>query len=243
MRWVRADMVLRQVLVDLSTQHDFLDANGAVPVRNRQTLLPYLRQLMTFARTARIPIISSMDAHREHDLFDGMARHCVDGTVGQNKLAFTLLSPRILIEANNCYDLPYNIMSRYRQVLFRKRDRDFFGNPKADRLLTELEPGEYVIFGVGLEQGVKAAALGLLARHKKVAVIADACGYWSEAEADLSIRQMHAKGIRITTLEQFMAATPLPRRIPRRARPADPSGPREPVQRTAKVVRRKTLAN
>jgi len=57
-------------------------------------------------------------------------------------------------------------------------------NPKADRFLTHWRPEEYIIVGVGLERAIRGLALGLLARHKTVTVVTDACGYWSSGDAD-----------------------------------------------------------
>ncbi len=212
MVWVQGETRLTRVLVDIDTQWDFLDPGGMLPARNREALVPQLRRLMGVIRLARYPVISCVETHRPSDSVFGLPLYCVLGTTGHTKLPFTLLSPRIVVHADNSFDLPYNVMSRYRQVIFLKQDDDIFGNPKADRLLTELEPQEYVIFGVGLERWIKGVALGLLARHKKVAVIGDACGFWAEADADLSMRQLRAKGIRILTVDELAKAATAPRR-------------------------------
>lgn len=195
---------LGRVLVDLNTQRDFLDEDGALAVRNRAQAVPAIRLVFEIARQAGLSVISSLETHNLNDSLFGVPIHCIENTRGQDKLPFTLLSPRIVVETSNNFDLPYNVMSRYQQIVFRKQDADFFNNPKADRLLTELQPTEFMVFGATTEKAVKAVALGLLARHKKVAVIADACGYWSEADADLCLRQMAAKGIRITSVPELV---------------------------------------
>lgn len=244
MGWIQPGTILGRVLVDFNTQWDFLDPGGAVTVRNRESVVPRMRRLMALARVAALPVITSIEAHRPTDPFGGMAPHCIEGTTGQKKLGFTLLSPRIVVQADNSFDLPYNVMSRYRQVIFTKQGNDFFANPKADRLLTELEPQEYVIFGVGLERCIKAIALGLLARHKKVAVVADACGYWIEADADLALRQLSAKEVRILTVDELTQVAAGPRRhVDRRTRasvrhhPAIRHVRRAPVARSEPVTK------
>ena len=93
--------------------------------------------------------------------------------------------------------IPANLFREHRQIIFRKRSNDFLGNPKVDRLLTESVVGEYVIAGIGLEAAVKSLALGLITRMKRVAVVYDACGFWNVSAADLSLRQMEAKGVRL----------------------------------------------
>jgi hypothetical protein len=84
-------------------------------------------------------------------------------------------------------------------------------NPKADRFLTHLPAEEFIVMGNGLECAVKAVTLGLLARNKRVGVLLDACGYWDAASADLSTRQIAAKGARLMLVSELLA-----RRLDRR---------------------------
>ncbi len=80
-----------------------------------------------------------------------------------------------------------DLFSVHQQVIFRKRQDDLLGNPKADRFLTQLPTGEYILFGIGIECSIRVLALGLLARHRRVTVITDACGYWDKGKADLGV--------------------------------------------------------
>jgi nicotinamidase-related amidase len=219
MGWVSRDKPLGRVFVDLSTQHDFVDADGALPIVNREPFLESVQRLMALIRSSGLRMISAVEIHRFYDTFHGIMPHCIEGTRGQQKLEATLLTPRIVVHADNSFDLPHHVMSRYQQVIFRKLDRDLFANPKADRLLTDLNPPEYVVFGVGLEKSVKAVALGLLMRHKKVAVVSDTTGYWNEADADLTFRKLDAKGIRLTTVTELVdLLRPIRRRVRARIR-------------------------
>jgi nicotinamidase-related amidase len=136
---------------------------------------------------------------------DGSPRHCVDGTSGQRKLVCTLFGCSIRIEGDNTLSVPIDLFSSYQQVIFRQRTHDLFGNPKADRFLTQLATRQFIIYGIASETSVKALALGLLARNRKVAVVADACGYWSRSESDLALRQVEAKGAEILTVEKLLA--------------------------------------
>jgi len=104
-----------------------------------------------------------------------------------------LLSPRTIVETDNYLSLPPDLQANNRQLIFRKRTRDILSNPKADRFLTHWRPEEYILVGVGLERAIRGLALGLLARHKTVTVVTDACGYWSSGDADLVLRQLGAR--------------------------------------------------
>jgi nicotinamidase-related amidase len=122
-----------------------------------------------------------------------------------------------MVETDNYLSLPPDLVANHRQIIFRKRTRDVLSNPKADRFLTQAVADNFIIFGVGLERALKSLALGLLARSKPVTVISDACGHWSAADGDLSLRQLAAKGVRLVTIEQLVNEPPPQRvrRVPR----------------------------
>ena len=209
------------VTVDLNTQRDFCDREGALPVANLGEFIPALRRVIAWAKRNYAPVISSLHSHRPLE-FPERDRpvHCVDGSNGQRKIPFTVFPLSTRIEFDNMLSVPLDLFRRYQQVMFRMRADDLLGNPKADRFLTQLPTEEYVIFGNAIECSIKALALGLLARHKKVTVVVDACGYWNKAAADLALRQMEAKGARLITVDELST-----RKLSRRRRYRAASAP------------------
>jgi nicotinamidase-related amidase len=195
--------LLDRVLVDMNTQCDFLLPIGAVPVANRIQILPNIRRLMTWARLQGLPIISTLECHRPAESANGLPPHCIDRTAGQRKLPFTLMPKRIILHGDNTLDLPLDPFRRYQQLIFTKRMLDFLSNPKADRLINSLSAKCLIVFGNIAEKCVKAAVLGLLTRRHRTVVVADACGFWCPADADLAFRQMEAKGALLVTAEQL----------------------------------------
>lgn len=193
-RFVGEVMVLKYVLLDMNTQRDFLDPAGSCPVGNLATLVPKLRKVFALARAYHMPVISALDTHRETEPPKGLPWHCLEGSPGQKKMPFTLLQNRVLVEANNSLDLPLDLLRNHRQVILSRRTEDLLHNPKADRLLTELEARAFILFGVGLERSIRRLALSLLARGKTVGFVPEACGYWNEIDAELTTRQLVAKG-------------------------------------------------
>lgn len=192
------------ILIDMNTQKDFLDEDGAVPVVNRAGVIRNLYKIFGLAKNYHVPVISAVDSHRQSEMArPGFSKHCIEGTSGQNKLPFTLFPKRIFVEANNNFDLPTNLLKSYHQVVFRRRTTDFLENPKADRLLSGLHPEQFIIFGVGLERSIRRLILCLLARGRSVGFIPEACGYWSETEADLSVRLLLAKGARQVAVQDL----------------------------------------
>ena len=206
----------KRVLVDICTQNDFLEADAIMQVANRKELIANLQHVFAWARSTNAPVVSCIESHRPTEPINGWPLHCIDGTQGQRKPDYSLLEPRILIEADNSLALPPDLMQNYQQILFRKRARDIFGNPKTDRFLTQLQSEDFILFGVGLERAVRGLALGLLSRHKHVTVVIDACGVWSPGDSDLVIRQLTAKGVTLITTEVLTAPPPVKPSTPRR---------------------------
>ncbi|MCP4593314.1 MAG: cysteine hydrolase [bacterium] len=193
------------VLIDLDTQEDFFTEDELCRVANAKALIPLLRNIIAWAKRNQVPMISSVDSHRPDEMSTcGLPPHCVDGSAGQRKLPFTLLDNRVSVEGDNTLSLPLDLFKRHQQVIFRKRTADLLANPKADRFLTQLAAREYVVFGLGLERSIKALALGLMARDRRVTVICNGCGYWNASEAEFSLRQLAAKGANVITAEQLL---------------------------------------
>ena len=133
----------------------------------------------------------------------------MDGTLGQEKIRYTLVSNRITFPADGSTDLPRDMLRRYQQVILQKRCADPFDEPRIDRLLSEVCAAEFVLIGACAEGAVKAAALGLLQRDKKVILVVDAIGYHDSQEAKMAFRKMEAKGARLTETRRLAGASHL----------------------------------
>jgi len=201
----RNGRVYECVVVDVNTQHDFCDPDGRFPVVNSLELMPAMRHMVAWARRNAAPVISSIESHRPSDLNgNGKPVYCVDGSIGQRKIEFTTFPNKAYVEVDNTLSCPIDLFRQYQQVVFRKRTDDLLSNPKADRFFTQVPTAEFILFGVGLEESIKALALGLLAREKHVSVVVDACGYWNRAMADLALRQLTAKGAKIISVSEVL---------------------------------------
>jgi len=200
-------VALERVLLDMNTQCDFLLPRGAVPVSNRAAVVENVRRLMNWARMQRLPVISTLDCHRPGEAMGGLPPYCMDRSPGQKKLPFTLLPRRVVLYGDNTLDVPNDPFRKFRQVIVTKRNRDFLSNPKADRLVNALDCEYFLMFGMVAEHCIKAAALGLMARQRRVAVVSDACGYWSRTESELALRQIEAKGAVLVTTDELISGT------------------------------------
>ena len=194
----------RDVFVDLCTQRDYLAPEGARPTKNAQHVLPYLKHLLAFARWARVPLLSCVDAQRPNDVRGLVRPECVLGTPGQEKLPFSLLPDRVSVSSDNCLCVSLDLLENHQQAILTKEHRDPFTNPKLDRLLTELPVRRFVVFGVALESTVRLLALGLLLRHRRVAVVYDACGWWNAEDGAMALRQLAAKDCELLTTQKLV---------------------------------------
>jgi nicotinamidase-related amidase len=179
----------KQILVDIDTQKDFLLVSGKSCIRNHRRVLANIRRVMAWARCHNVPIISTAEVY-SNDNGNGTPSHCIDGTEGQQKIHYTLVDNRISLAADGSTDLPRDILRQYRQVILHKRCVDPFDEPRIDRLLSELRASEFILVGTSLEGAVKATALGLLQRGKRVTVIIDAIGSHNTSDAKLALRKM-----------------------------------------------------
>lgn len=192
------------VFVDMCTQRDYLALDGASPSLNASQITPNLKHLMAFARWAHIPTLSCVDARRPGDVRGLAVSNCVLGTRGQQKLPFTLLPDRVQIDSDNCLCVSLEVLQQHQQAILVKEHRDPFTNPKLDRLLTELPIRRFVVFGVSLETSIRLLALGLLLRHRRIAVVQDACGWWDAEDGEMALRQLAAKGCELVTTAHLL---------------------------------------
>ena len=186
----------KQVLIDVDTQIDFLTAQGKACIRNHRRVLGHIRRIMAWARAKGLPIISLAEVH-PNDNGESDYDYCIDGTPGQRKVRYTLMNNRVSFPADGHNDLPRDMLRQYSQVILHKRCVDPFEEPRIDRLLSELRANEFFLIGSSAEGAVKATALGLLQRGKKVTIVTDAVGSHNKREAKLALRKMEAKGAKL----------------------------------------------
>jgi nicotinamidase-related amidase len=198
----------RQILIDVDTQKDFLLAGGKACIRNHRRILAHIRRVMAWARHRNVPIISTAEVYPNNN-GDSTVGYCIDGTDGQKKIPYTLVSNRVSFTADGNTDLPRDMLRRYRQVILHKRCVDPFDEPRIDRLLSEVRASEFILIGSSIEGAVEVTALGLLQRGKKVTVVIDAVGSHNKREAKLALRKMETKGAKLIETKRLAGTSHL----------------------------------
>lgn len=159
-----------RILFDMEAQRDFFSPGGSCFGEHSLEAARNIRRLFKWARRARIPVLSTMLRVRPGPP-GPLARvpHCVDGTEGEKRISGALLARHIDLGIRNTTDLPEDIFERHQQVIFEKRHTDIFRHERAERLLTELSAGTFIICGAGTACGIVEAVAGL--RHRGFGII------------------------------------------------------------------------
>jgi len=175
------------IVVDIDTQGCFFSDNGKAHVHNNSTVLANIRRVIAWTRLKHIYVVSTKQIPVCYFDFRGGDANDLD------KIGYTLRNRRIQIDATDCTDLPVEVFEQYDQVILCKRCIDPFEEPRADRMLTELEADEFILIGSLVESAIKATALGLMARRKNVKVLVDATCFSNKAAAKIALQQIKSK--------------------------------------------------
>ena len=192
----------KRILIDVDTQKDFFIADGAACIRNHRRVLANVRRVIAWARHKNVRMISTALSSTEPGC-------CTEGTPGQKKLHYTTRNKSILFPADGSTDLQREILHQYDQVILEKRCPDPFNEPRAERMLSEIRADELIVIGAVTEEAVKNTVLGLIARQKNVTVITDAIGSHNKNSAEITLRQMEAKGAKLIETKNLLGTSHL----------------------------------
>ncbi len=158
-----------KIFVNVDTQKDFMDEDGALAVPGAGEIRPVLAKLTKLAKEGNIPVISTSDDHDGSE--PEMAKnkgpfplHCMKGTKGQKLIEETKM-PNQIIFSKQCYNV------------FDKN----LGNPDIKKYLHSINVDEAWVYGVVGNICVEAAVMGLLDMGIQVYVFENAV-VWMELE-------------------------------------------------------------
>jgi nicotinamidase/pyrazinamidase len=194
-------MIAPVFFVDVDTQRDFMDADGALYVPGAVEIVETLEALTHFAVARGIPVVATMDAHAPDDPeFARYPPHCVRGTRGCQKIPQTLL-PRHVLLPNAPADASWEEAD---QVILEKQVFSMFDNVHADAVVRRLGSRRAVLYGVATDCCVRADALDLLARGVAVTLVTDAVRPLNPADGAAALAEMQARGAELRTAAEVM---------------------------------------
>jgi nicotinamidase-related amidase len=196
--WMR-----KYVLVDIDTQKHFFNDAGVVCVRNHRRVLANILRVIKWARLRNVRAVSTVQIFP--DRFPRCSRR-IPEMDGRSKINYTFRKRFTSFDAEDRTDLMPRILDYYDQVIFEKRCFDPFEEPRADRMLSELDAQEFVLVGALTEGAVRATALGLLSRRKNVTVVVDATGSYNRRAGPITLRLLLERGAKLTDARTFLAS-------------------------------------
>ncbi len=201
---------MRNVLIDVDTQHDFCDPRGALYVAGADALGPAFRALVGRATETGTKIVASIDSHAfdAWEFAGAEARgpngeqpnfppHCVKGTAGWLKVEGTLPARSRFVPNVRVDELPVADA-----LLLEKEVYSLFANPNAHAVLDRLGAERYIVFGVATDYCVRAAVLGLrdYAPSAEILLVEDAIAAVDPAGGERALAECVARGARLITL-------------------------------------------
>ena len=132
---------MKRVFVDVDTQCDFMNEDGALYVPGAEEIKPVLKKLTKLAKDEKIPVLKTMDWHEPNDKeFTQFPPHCVKETG---------VAATIRETANT------------KAIVFEKQTYDAFTNPALEEWLKKNKVTEAWVYGVVGNICCEAAVTGL----------------------------------------------------------------------------------
>lgn len=195
------------IFFDIDTQHDFMDVNGALAVRDAVAIKPQLELLLRAASERQITTISSRCAHEPGDAeFEIFPPHCLEGTLGAERIFSALPQlPRAEIAVDAQADSS-TVIEGGRHYIVKKKVYDLFSNAWLNTLRERgvFAGQECVVFGVATDYCVRAAALGLTEAGARVLLVEDAIRGVAPETTAQTIAEMRAAGVVFTTTAEVL---------------------------------------
>ena len=186
---------MKLVFVDIDTQRDFMDEDGALYVPGAEDIKNNLRILTDYAIEHDIDILKTHDYHSDEcaEFIDNggpFPPHCVKNSSGVDSISETdEYSSDIYLFEKNSYDV------------FDEKD----GNNKFSEFLCENLVTKAVVYGVATDYCVKAAVLGLRRHGVDVLVVAEAIKGVAKDTTDEALTEMREKGAKIRPMRDIFA--------------------------------------
>jgi len=194
----------KTVFVDIDTQFDFMNPNGALYVPDAEDIIDNIKRLFDYAKEHKIKILSSTDAHQVDDPeFKLFPPHCIKDTPGNQKIEASTCKDNIIIE-NIEQDITESMLD-HEQLIVESQTFDIFESINTDEIVKKLDAHNYVVFGVATDYCIKAAVLGLLKYGYNVSLVTDATKAITKEGKEEALKEMKDVGAVFTTTEDIIA--------------------------------------
>jgi nicotinamidase/pyrazinamidase len=195
-----------QVFLDIDTQRDFMDDNGALYVARSSEIVANLTRLTQFATRHGIPVLATACSHRSDDReLTQLPPHCMAGTEGQRRIAATASSNSVILPVGSRLrgELPPHLT-------LEKSEYDLFSRTDSDELIARYNENKplFVVYGVATDYCVKKAVEGLLLRQCNTAIVVDAIRPIDPASEPDVLTDFARRGALLTVTRVVCAGSP-----------------------------------
>ena len=195
------------VLLDIETQRDFFDPDGACYLPASLAVARQVRRLFHWAKATHTRVISTVLRLARGELGPMSTEpHCIADTRGEQKLPGTILPSRTNYGLRNVTDLPDDPFAEHQQLIFEKRNTNILEHARVERLITEMGPAAFIVCGAGVGQGIVEAVVGLRNRGYEVFVAGDAILDVHAPGQYLPLERMTAKGAIFVPTDHIVAS-------------------------------------
>ncbi len=196
----------QMIFVDIDTQRDFLDPDGALYVPGSKDIRANLERLTRSAIAWGIPIVATACAHSpEDDELTRFPAHCMVGTAGQTRIPETTCAETVVLGVDQRFQgaIPSH-------VTLEKRELDVFSRPDTTSMIRRYNESKptFVVYGVATDYCVRAAVLGLLERRVSVAIVVDAVRAIDAGAEPALLTEFARKGGVLTVVDHVLRAHP-----------------------------------
>jgi nicotinamidase/pyrazinamidase len=193
------------VFLDIDTQRDFMDENGALYVARASEIVTNLARLTQFASRHGIPVLATACSHGRNDPeLVQFPPHCMAGAEGQRRIAATARSDSVVLPVGTRLHgaLPPHLT-------LEKNELDLFNRTDSGELIARYNEKNplFVVYGVATDYCVKKAVHGLLLRHCRTAIVVDAIRS-IDAAAEPVILTEFARRSALLTVTRVVCAGP-----------------------------------
>lgn len=196
------------IFIDIDTQRDFMNEDGALYVPGATTVRDNIERLLRAATERCIATISTRCAHDfDDDEFEIFPPHCIKGKPGADRIFPDLPAlPRREISADTPAE-PGATIEMGTHYVIDKKVFDPFSNAWLNGLREDgsFRQKECILFGVATDYCVIAGGLGLVKGGASVLVVEDAIRGVAPETTEAAIEQLRTSGVDFISTADVLA--------------------------------------
>jgi nicotinamidase-related amidase len=188
---------------DIDTQKDFMEENGANPVKDAAEILEPIRKLIRFTREYDGAVVSLKIIFPAAHNFGRQTPHCVAGTPGCGKIEASLF-PKI---KRVRWGEPGAKIAAGIQVIFERVMLNPWQMPGWKELIASTQARTAIVFGVSTTSTLRDLVVGLRDQEFSVLIVSDAVAPRRGKNVDTALNDMLDSGAEVVNLDSLLSGS------------------------------------